>query len=50
MAKKDKGLLTKTFAEARDCIKANDPERARDLFDFIIYQIANKRWETMISK
>jgi hypothetical protein len=45
MAKKDKGLLHKTFAEARDCIKANDPDRARDLFDFMIYTVANKRYE-----
>ena len=45
MAKKDKGLLHRTFTEARDCIKANNPDRARDLFDFMIYTIANKRYE-----
>jgi len=45
MAKKDKGILHKTFTEARDCIKANDPDRARDLFDFMIYRVAHERWE-----
>lgn len=45
MAKKDKGLLHKTFTAAREAVNAGEDDKARDLFDFIIYQIANKRWE-----
>ena len=38
------GLLHTTYNQARECVTTN-PERARDLFDFIIYQIANRRYE-----
>lgn len=48
MAKKDKGILHKSFAAARAAVKSGDEDQARDLFDFIIYQIANKRWEDNI--
>jgi len=47
MAKKDKGLLHRTFAEARECTTSN-PDRARDLFDFMIYTVANERYENDI--
>lgn len=48
MAKKDKGILHNSFAAARAAVKAGEEDKARDLFDFIIYQIANKRWEDNI--
>ena len=48
MAKKDKGLLHRTFAEARECVKTNNQDRARDLFDFMIFHVANERWENDI--
>ena len=45
MAKKEKGILHKSFATAREAVKSGENDRARDLFDFMIYQIANERWE-----
>tara|TARA_R110000751_G_scaffold231960_1_gene333151 strand:- start:627 stop:860 length:234 start_codon:yes stop_codon:yes gene_type:complete len=45
MAKKNKGLLHKTFAAARVAAKLGDKDKARDLFDFMIYTIAHERWE-----
>jgi len=47
MAKKEKGLLHRTFTEARECVTSN-PDRARDLFDFMIYTVANERYENDI--
>ena len=43
--KKEKGVLHKTFAAAREAIQANDPDSARDLYDFMIQTVANERWE-----
>ena len=45
MAKKEKGILHKSFAAAREAVKSGENDRARDLFDFMIYQIAHERWE-----
>ena len=45
MAKKNKGLLHKTFAAARVAAKLGDKDKARDLFDFMILKLANERWD-----
>jgi len=45
MAKKEKGVLHKTFAKARAAAKNGEDEIARDLFDFMIYLVAQKRLE-----
>ena len=45
MAKKEKGILHKSFAAAREAVKDGNGDRARDLFDFMIYTIAHERWE-----
>lgn len=45
MAKKEKGVLHKSFTAAREAVKVGDNDKARDLFDFMIYTIAHERWE-----
>jgi hypothetical protein len=45
MAKKEKGVLHKSFAAAREAVKLGNNDKARDLFDFMIYTIAHERWE-----
>ena len=45
MAKKEKGVLHKSFAAAREAVKTGNNDHARDLFDFMIYTLANERWE-----
>lgn len=45
MAKKEKGILHKSFEAAREAVKAGNGDKARDLFDFMILTIAEERWE-----
>ena len=45
MAKKEKGILHKTFAKAREAAKSGENDTARDLFDFMIYLVAQERLE-----
>jgi hypothetical protein len=45
MAKKEKGILHKTFDKAREAAKSGDKDVARDLFDFMIYLVAQERLE-----
>ena len=45
MAKKEKGILHKSFSAAREAVKEGNDDKAHDLFDFMIYTIANERWE-----
>lgn len=48
MAKKNKGILHKSFAAAREAVKLGNDDQARDLFDFMIYTVANERWNNDI--
>jgi len=48
MAKKNKGVLHKSFAAAREAVKLGNDDQARDLFDFMIYTVANERWNNDI--
>jgi len=43
MAKKEKGVLHKTFEKARAAVKVGENNTARDLFDFMIVTVANER-------
>jgi hypothetical protein len=43
--KADKGILHKTFDKARAAAKAGENDTARDLFDFMIYLVAQERLE-----
>lgn len=45
MNKKEKGILHKTFAKARAAAKSGENDIARDLFDFMIYLVAQERLE-----
>jgi hypothetical protein len=45
MAKKEKGILHKTFVAAREAVNKGEMDHARDLFDFMIYRVAHERWE-----
>jgi hypothetical protein len=45
MKKQVKGILHKSFAAAREAVKAGEDDKARDLFDFMIIRVANERWE-----
>lgn len=44
MKKQVKGILHKSFAAAREAVKAGEDDKARDLFDFMIIRVANERW------
>ena len=39
--KKEKGILTQTYAKAKEALGNNNPDLARDLFDFGIMCVAN---------
>ena len=41
--KKEKGILTKTYAKAKQAVENKDFDLARDLFDFGIMCVANHR-------
>ena len=43
--KADKGILHKTFDKARAAAKVGENDTARDLFDFMIYLVAQERLE-----
>tara|TARA_B110000977_G_scaffold54370_1_gene74031 strand:+ start:117 stop:350 length:234 start_codon:yes stop_codon:yes gene_type:complete len=45
MSKVKKGVLHKSFDAAREAVKLGNDERARDLFDFMIYVVAHNRWD-----
>lgn len=45
MAKKEKGILHKTFEKAREAAKNQESDLARDLFDYMIYLVAQERLE-----
>ena len=37
MAKKEKGILTKIYAQAKEAVEQGNLDHARDLFDFGIF-------------
>jgi hypothetical protein len=41
--KKEKGILTQTYAKAKKALENNNPDLARDLFDFGILCVSNYR-------
>jgi len=41
--KKEKGILTRTYAKAKKALENNNPDLARDLFDFGILCVSNYR-------
>jgi hypothetical protein len=42
--KKEKGVLTRTYEQAKTAIENGHRDKARDLFDFGIMHVANKRY------
>jgi hypothetical protein len=44
MAKKEKGILNRTYESAKKAIETGDRDLARDYFDFGIMHVANKRY------
>jgi len=44
MTKKEKGILTKTYAQAKEAVEAGNLDHARDLFDFGILHVAERRF------
>ena len=48
MTKQVKGILHKSFTTAREAVKVGNNDRARDLFDFMIYHVANERWKNNV--
>ena len=49
MAKKEKGILTKTYAQAKQAVEQGNLDHARDLFDFDILKVADKRFNEGLS-
>ena len=49
MAKKEKGILTKVYAQAKEAVEQGNLDHARDLFDFGILKVANKRFNDNLS-
>ena len=49
MAKKEKGVLTKTYAQAKQAVEQGNRDLARDLFDFGILKVADKRYNEGLS-
>ncbi len=45
MAKKEKGILHKTFIKAKEAVANGESDIARDLYDFMIYLVAQERLE-----
>lgn len=45
MAKKEKGILHKTFVKAKEAVANGENDIARDLYDFMIYLVAQERLE-----
>jgi hypothetical protein len=43
--KKEKGILTRTYAQAKTAIENGHMDQARDLFDFGIMHVADKRYK-----
>ena len=44
MAKKEKGILNRTYESAKKSIETGNRDLARDYFDFGIMHVANKRY------
>jgi diketogulonate reductase-like aldo/keto reductase len=44
MAKKEKGILNRTYESAKKAIETGNRDLARDYFDFGIMHVANKRY------
>jgi len=42
--KKEKGILTRTYEQAKLAVEQSNMDHARDLFDFGILQVADKRY------
>ncbi len=42
--KKQKGILTKTYEQAKMAVEQGNMDHARDLFDFGILHVAEKRY------
>jgi hypothetical protein len=42
--KKEKGILTKTYEQAKLAVERGHMDQARDLFDFGILKVADKRY------
>ena len=45
MAKKEKGILNRTYESAKKAIETGNRDLARDYFDFGIMHVANKRYK-----
>ena len=43
--KKEKGILTRTYEQAKTAIENGHMDQARDLFDFGIMHVADKRYK-----
>lgn len=44
MAKKEKGILTKIYENAKNALETGNRDLARDYFDFGIMHVADKRY------
>jgi diketogulonate reductase-like aldo/keto reductase len=44
MAKKEKGILNKTYENAKNALETGNRDLARDYFDFGIMHVADKRY------
>ena len=49
MAKKEKGILTKIYSQAKEAVEQGNLYHARDLFDFGILKLADKRYNENLS-
>jgi len=49
MAKKEKGILTKIYAQAKEAVEQGNLDHARDLFDFGMLKVADKRFNENLS-
>ena len=49
MAKKEKGVLTKTYVQAKEAVEQDNMDLAHDLFDFGILKVTDKRYNEGLS-
>jgi len=47
--KKEKGILTRTYEQAKLAVEQGNMDHARDLFDFGILQVADKRYNDSLA-